>query len=72
MGFSKLIIFNPKKRYSKSKKLETLWIGLDILNILGVDNPISFNWISDFSGNQYAIPNSLSQRFFNLRVVARY
>ncbi|MFT5915037.1 MAG: hypothetical protein ACJAWV_004119 [Flammeovirgaceae bacterium] len=72
MGFSKLIIFNPKKKYSNSKKLETLWIGLDILNILGVDNPISFNWISDFSGNQYAVPNSLSQRFFNLRVVARY
>ena len=72
IGFSKLLIYNIKDRFSREKRLESLWMGLDILNILGVDNPISFNWISDFANRQYAIPNSLSQRFFNFRIVARY
>ncbi|MGB0525565.1 MAG: TonB-dependent receptor, partial [Flammeovirgaceae bacterium] len=70
IGFSKLLVLNSKNPGSKS--LESLWIGLEVLNLLGVDNTIAFTWITDFSNNQYAVPNSLSQRFFNLRAVLRY
>lgn len=70
VGFSKLLLLRGKNPGGKS--LESLWIGLDILNLLGVDNTISFTWINDFSNNQYAVPNSLTQRFFNLRAVLRY
>jgi hypothetical protein len=65
IGFSK--IFN----FKKSEGLQSLWLGLEILNLFGIDNTISYLWIRDFAGTQYAIPNGLSQRFFNLRVVAR-
>jgi hypothetical protein len=72
IGFSKLVIFNSKKLAHNPYALESLWIGLDVLNLVGVENNISFTWIPDFYGNQYAVPNSLSQRFFNLRIVAKY
>ncbi len=65
IGFSKIIKLKDKKF------LESVWLGLDILNLFGADNKISYLWIPDFSGNQYAVPNGLSQRFFNLRVVLR-
>jgi hypothetical protein len=65
VGFSKIIKLKDKKF------LESVWLGLDILNLFGADNKISYLWIPDFTGNQFAVPNGLSQRFFNLRVVLR-
>lgn len=56
----------------KSLGLESLWLGLEVMNLLGHNNIISYNWISDFNNNQYAVPNTLSSRFFNLKVVAHW
>ncbi|MDW7693324.1 TonB-dependent receptor [Flammeovirgaceae bacterium SG7u.111] len=69
MGFSKVVKFKQKEG---KRTFETLFIGLDILNVFGVSNNISFNWVPDFDGNQFAVPNSLSQRFFNLKAVLKY
>jgi len=69
IGFSK--IFRPKRNKDK-RKLESIWVGLEVLNLFGAENNISFNWVPDFGGNEFAIPNSLSQRFFNLKMVIRY
>ncbi|WP_017731944.1 TonB-dependent receptor [Nafulsella turpanensis] len=52
--------------------LDNLWLGLEILNLLGNNNIISYTWISDFNNNQYAVPNTLSSRFFNLKVVGNW
>lgn len=72
MGLSKLLLLNSKRTVNNTKAIESIWIGLDVLNLVGVENNISFTWIPDFSGNEYAIPNSLSQRFFNLKLVIKY
>ena len=56
----------------KALGLENLWIGLEILNLLGNNNIISYSWISDFNNNQYAVPNTLSSRFLNVKVVANW
>lgn len=69
IGFSKLLVFNSSAR----KSLESLWIGLEVLNVLGVENVISYTWVSDFINDQrFGVPNGLTQRFLNLRLVARY
>jgi len=65
IGFSKMILF--EKGF-----LESLWFSAEVLNLLGSDNTISYIWIKDFSNQQYAVPNSLSARFLNLKVLARY
>jgi hypothetical protein len=70
VGFSKLITFNdagsPRSRY-----FESIWLGLEVLNLVGARNVISYQWIADFQNRQFAVPNTLSQRFFNLRIIAR-
>src|SRR5690606_33090320 len=71
IGFSKLISFQDKRTLSK-KALESLWISLEVLNLLGASNTISYSWFNDYDSNQYAVPNTLSTRFLNLRVIARF
>ena len=68
IGFSKEIFLNR----SKEKALfRSLWLGLEVLNVLGTDNPISYSWINAVNGEQYAVPNSLSARFINAQVILR-
>ena len=62
IGFSR--IFN----LTRDSERDQLRIAVEVLNLLGSDNPISYLFISDYSGNQFAVPNSLSQRFLNLRL----
>ncbi len=64
LGFSKMIV--------GKKTFQSLWIGLDILNILGIENTISYNWIKDVNQQQFAVPNTLSTRFINLRAIAKF
>ena len=69
IGFSK--IFFIKKKEGR-RRLESIWVGLEVLNLFGAENHISFNWVPDFAGNEYAVPNSLSQRFLNIKMIAKY
>jgi hypothetical protein len=68
VGFSKIIFFTEKKL-----RPESLWLGLEILNLLGVENVVSYSWAYDFTNDtQFAVPNSLSQRFLNIKAVLRW
>jgi hypothetical protein len=67
IGFSKLVVFRPNQR------LKSIWLGAEVLNLLGVENIISYLWVRDFVNDfQFAVPNGLSQRFFNLKAVIRW
>lgn len=67
IGFSKSLVFDEEKR------IKSVWIGLEVLNILGVENIISHQWISDYVNDvQLAVPNGLSQRFLNVRAVVKF
>jgi hypothetical protein len=65
IGFSKII-------YIKGNKDRSVWLALEVLNLLANNNVISYLWIKDYADNSYAIPNGLSQRFLNLRAVFRF
>lgn len=54
------------------KNFRTLWITLEILNLLQVDNTISYNWVRDFNGNQYSVPNYLTPRQVNIKLAAEF
>jgi hypothetical protein len=49
--------------------LKNIILRLEVLNILEADNTISYHWIEDVNGNNLAIPNSLSARYFNLKIM---
>lgn len=65
IGFSKVITL-------QNYQVKSLSLGLEVLNLLGNNNIISYNWISDFNNVQYAVPNTLSSRFFNLKLAVHW
>ncbi|MFY0626622.1 MAG: TonB-dependent receptor plug domain-containing protein [Reichenbachiella sp.] len=68
VGFTKSIKFYSTKFLVPND----IKIGLEVLNLLGTDNTISYNWIQDVRGINYAVPNALSARFLNLRIIANF
>lgn len=71
IGFSKLISLNDPGS-KKSKYFNSLWMGIEVLNLLGVNNTLSYLWIKDVNNVSYAIPQTLTQRFVNARVEIRF
>ncbi len=76
LGFMYEII-NPKnaEKFSERsvfKHLEQLTISLDAFNLLGVNNIISYQWLQDIAGKYYAIPNHLTGRRINVRLIVQF
>ncbi|MBC6698822.1 TonB-dependent receptor [Hymenobacter puniceus] len=71
LGFSKVLALNtePDRRLGR---LESLWLGLEVLNVLARNNVAGYSYVQDLNGRTYAVPNYLSQRLVNLRVIARF
>ncbi len=69
IGFSKIIYFDTN---DDDPFLKSLWMSFEILNLTGHENTISYYWVEDVNGNNYAVPNSLSQRFFNVRMALKF
>jgi hypothetical protein len=68
LGFSKLITLSP----GGSPGLESIWITLEVFNLFQRQNTVSYVWIEDLQNNQYAVPNFLSARLLNARVIFRF
>ena len=60
-------LLNNEDRHSKSI-FKNIWIGVDCLNLLGINNVNSYYWITDVTNQQFAVPNYLTGRQINARV----
>ncbi|MDD4644661.1 MAG: carboxypeptidase-like regulatory domain-containing protein [Bacteroidales bacterium] len=73
IGFSKVLIDGNKKSAKKYlKNFNSLWISLEVFNLLDINNTISHIWISDINNRQYAVPNYLTGRRLNLKLQATF
>jgi hypothetical protein len=70
IGFSKLITLNANA--DRRPGLESLWLSLEILNLVAANNVVSYNYVQDVTQVTYAVPNYLSSRLVNLRFIARF
>ena len=50
------------------RAFKSIWIGLDVFNLLDFGNVNSYYWVTDIYNNQNAVPNYLTGRQFNLRL----
>ena len=64
-------LLNNEKREKKSI-FKNIWLGVDCLNLLGIDNVNSYYWITDVTNHQYAVPNYLTGRQLNGRVLFEF
>jgi len=75
IGFSALLYQKGRKEIpdqSLFNRFENIWLGLEVFNLLGVSNTVSYNWLIDFGNRVYAVPNRLTSRRINLRLVANF
>ncbi|RTY85900.1 TonB-dependent receptor [Flavobacterium sp. RSP15] len=71
VGFSKVFIDNTtvKKNTGWFKDFKELAVGLEIFNLFDNQNAITNTWVRDvYSKNQYAIPNYMTTRVFNVKL----
>jgi hypothetical protein len=74
IGFSYQII-KPRPQVDdsgKKKIFKSLWVGLEVFNLLQVNNTISYYWIKDVTGRSYAVPNYLTNRQLSVRIIAQF
>lgn len=74
VGFSYVIIDGSKTYPAKLKNaFKELTIGVEVFNMFDVQNSITITWVRDvYSKRQYAIPNYLSPRVFNVRMSMKF
>lgn len=62
------VIGQKSDKWFKTKHLESIWINLEILNLIGFNNVNSYFWVTDATGNQWASPNYLTGRMYNVKL----
>lgn len=75
IGFSFLLLDSDRgKRRSHSPFMgfDNIWASLEVFNIIDRDNTISYLLIKDFSNTTYTMPQRLTPRLINFKVVARW
>ncbi len=76
IGFSALLLDAARKerpRYSLFSNLESVWAGLEVLNLLGIQNTLSYTYIQDqTTGKTFAVPNRLTTRLLNVKLIVRF
>lgn len=60
-------LVNNENRQS-GRFFKNVWLGLECLNLFGINNVNSYYWITDVTNQQYAVPNYLTGRQINFRV----
>jgi hypothetical protein len=75
LGFSALLLDSEKSKrrsHSPFRNFENIWATLEVFNVIDRENTISYLLIKDFSNTIYAIPQRLTPRLLNLKLVARF
>jgi hypothetical protein len=75
IGFSALLLDNDKsnrRSHNPFRKLDNIWATLEIFNVIDRENTISYLFVKDFSNVTYAMPQRLTPRLINLKLVTRF
>ncbi|MCF8339068.1 MAG: TonB-dependent receptor [Bacteroidales bacterium] len=70
IGFSKQIVGEqtnlPPGNFLNN--FESMWVSLEVFNLLDIQNTISYFWVTDVNDRQLAVPNYLTPRRVNLKL----
>jgi hypothetical protein len=75
IGFSALLLDTEKSsRRSRSpfRSFDNIWASLEVFNLIDRPNTISYLLIKDFANNVFTMPNRLTPRLVNFKIVARW
>lgn len=76
IGFSALLLDGTRKErpsHSFFRNFESIWASLEVFNLLGIQNTLSYAWIQDqTTGGLYAVPNRLTSRLLNVKLIVKF
>lgn len=75
IGMAYGLVTPPKDgetRTGLAKTFKSVWLGLDVFNLLDISNVSGYYWVTDVNDIQYAVPNYLTRRQLNLRVSVEF
>ncbi|HLX92834.1 MAG TPA: TonB-dependent receptor [Puia sp.] len=75
LGFSALLLDNDRdsrRSHSPFRNFQTIWATFEIFNVIDKSNTISYLLIKDFSNTTYAMPQRLTPRLLNFKIVANF
>jgi len=74
LGFSKILITkdHEKYRYKALDNIKDMWLSLEVFNLLGINNTISYLWVANNNGDMFAVPNYLTKRKLNLKLTVKF
>ena len=50
------------------RHFKSIWLGVDVFNLFDISTVGSYYWVTDVNNIQYAVPNYLTRRQFNVRL----
>lgn len=76
IGFSALLLDAARRHrpaHSFFNGIKSVWASLEVFNLLGIQNTLSYTWIQDqTSGDTFAVPNRLTSRLLNAKIIFRF
>ncbi len=73
LGMSYDLLYKQKVNFKTIRKyFSDAIVSLEVFNLLGFNNILSKQWIQDVNGRYYSIPNYLTQRRVNLKMIVRF
>lgn len=71
IGMSYRLLNNEENIYRTGVRryLRNVWLGIDAFNLLDINNVNSYYWVRDINNNNYAVPNYLTGRQINARIL---
>ena len=73
IGFSAVLKSEGKKsRLKWLNAFKSIWLSAEVFNLLDINNTVSYLWVADITGRQYAVPNYLTSRQLNTKLILTF
>ena len=74
IGMSYRVLNNEEHdiHHGWQQHFRNIWLGVDAFNLLGINNVNSYYWITDTENHRYAVPNYLTGRRINARLLIEF
>ncbi|MDR1436511.1 MAG: TonB-dependent receptor [Candidatus Symbiothrix sp.] len=63
---------DPSRNSSPWRYFRNIWVGGDIFNLFDIGNVSSYSWFTDINGYQNAVPDRLTGRQINFKIIVEF
>ncbi|MCB9169084.1 MAG: TonB-dependent receptor [Flavobacteriales bacterium] len=71
IGFSKQLLgAKGQEKQGFLRHIHNMWVTLEVFNLLNINNSVDYSWVQDVNGRYYAVPEFLTPRRLNVKLIA--